>query len=62
MAARVQIQRSTTVRFDGPFTVGDLVAALDGLPTSAGLSVKHHDATDQRDSTSTTFTAHGAGA
>jgi hypothetical protein len=62
MPGRVQIDRTTTVNLYGAFTVGDLLAALDGLPSSARVSIKHHDATDQRDSSSTTITVHGVGA
>lgn len=62
MAGQVQISRTTTVVFHGAFSVGDLIASLDGLPLDGRVSVKQHDATDQRDSTSTTFTVTGAGA
>jgi hypothetical protein len=52
------IQRSTTtttLTLTGTLTVGELMAHLDGLPSSATIRVQHH-AGDQRDPAYTTMT------
>lgn len=58
---RVRVERTTSATVCGTLTVNDLRSVIDGLPGDARVSIKQHDATDQRDTTSTTITVHGVG-
>lgn len=63
MAGSIQVTKQTQARFGAGFTIGDLrafVDACDGVADGTRVTVAHHESRDQRDSSTTTITVHGA--